>query len=364
MGAFFYHRNLSDDVKTHDKASETNRTSRFINVSSGSELKKTGENIKSFLEADDLEPSHVNFIKKNHRRKNLQGLDPKLQEVHAVWNFLNQRDIKPTLPVKQNMHFRMKELFELQAHEFLQFWKPNRQVRTLVEDFNKKFVKQNQYQGGGHRGSRKKAKVIGLHYRLGDKANEITRDAMGSQVVGIPPAFGNPGKFLNMALDLAKDFDWPMSKEEIQVVVMSDDMNEAMEELSAQQASFDPPLPLTLMPIGESNIPGHDQFTFNERPFEERLLETRKFVSQVEWLRSHTDGIICSASSNIATALMLASGKGEYLIGERPLIRSVDQRWAPTTYPSGSYNSTKFSLEELMWLAKDLLKDKNNLIDL
>ncbi|KAI8461569.1 hypothetical protein BY996DRAFT_6408526 [Phakopsora pachyrhizi] len=311
-------------------------------------------------------------------------IDPEFSKLESVWKFINQRNDLTTLPTEQNLNFRVKSIFDAQASEIIRVWKPNSQIKKLVSDFERAIDNSNFLNEKGGRGSTKRRKTIGLHFRLGDKVEEVSLNQyIGG--FGIPPGFGNPSRHIQKLLDLANDHRWlepertsffsRFSKKTINVVTISDNIDDALNRLEGHKKSFiNHPLPMNFMGLAKyrnssTDSPiesGHKQSEFNNLPMSEKIKRNQAVLSEVEYLVRNTDGIICSMASNVCNALMLLSGSHKIIDDvkknkRKSFVRSVDHRWFATSY----YRESKtLKTDEAINLGLKFSKDYRNHVDL
>ncbi|CAH7666431.1 expressed protein [Phakopsora pachyrhizi] len=311
-------------------------------------------------------------------------IDPEFSKLESVWKFINQRNDLTTLPTEQNLNFRVKSIFDAQASELLRVWKPNSQIKKLVSDFERAIDNSNFLNEKGGRGSTRRRKTIGLHFRLGDKVEEVSLNQyIGG--FGIPPGFGNPSRHIQKLLDLANDHRWlepertsffsRFSKKTINVVTISDNIDDALNRLEGHKKSFiNHPLPMNFMGLAKyrnssTDSPiesGHKQSEFNNLPMSEKIKRNQAVLSEVEYLVRNTDGIICSMASNVCNALMLLSGSHKIIDDvkknkRKSFVRSVDHRWFATSY----YRESKtLKTDEAINLGLKFSKDYRNHVDL
>ncbi|CAH7684953.1 hypothetical protein BY996DRAFT_4582177, partial [Phakopsora pachyrhizi] len=110
---------------------------------------------------------------------------------------------------------------------------------------------------------------------------------------------------------------------------------------------------------------GHSQTNFDRIPLEDRIKLGRIFLAEIEWVRRYSDGLICSATSNVCSGLMLLLGSERVIDdpanNQISTIASVDMRWVPTAL----IRSPKmYPPIEATKLAQELSKDPHNFIDL
>ncbi|CAH7684950.1 hypothetical protein BY996DRAFT_7530074 [Phakopsora pachyrhizi] len=317
--------------------------------------------------------------------KIISVLEPDLLKLQAVWNFLNKRDDLTLLPVGQNLNFRLRSVFDSQASELLRIWKPNSQIKSLVLELENNLEASNVLNKLGSRGSKKRQKTVGLHFRLGDKVEEICENAF-KNFVETPPAFGNPTRYIKMVLELAKDHHWFKSEQNsffskkseipINLVTISDDTDRALNLLTEYKKSFIKRPMINIIGLTKyrnsstDHLPenGHNQTDFNLKPLSEKIKYNRELLSEVEYLVKKTDGIVCSMASNVCNALMLLSGSNKLIYDEKykikPLVRSVDHRWFPTSYPLYTEYNKNLKPAELFELGLKFSEDHRNHVDL
>ncbi|CAH7684947.1 hypothetical protein PPACK8108_LOCUS19398 [Phakopsora pachyrhizi] len=308
-------------------------------------------------------------------------IDPEYEKLESTWAFLNQRKELLTLPFNQNLNHKIKHYFDGQSRELKLLWRPNHHVlnmtATLDKDLRPKLKTKSSFISR-FLPNLKESKILSVHYRLGDKVIEIKPNDMSSEPFGILSAFNKSGRYIRKAISMASRNGWNLSPESLNLVTISDDIPTAIHQMKEYQNSFADQLSLNIVaptPNIYSNLGGaesrntnlfhgHSQGSYDHVPIEDRIKLGRIFLAEIEWVRRHSDGLICSASSNVCSGLMLLLGSDRVIddpVNNRiSTVASVDLRWVPTALP---IIPKMFPSIEAIKLAQELSMDPQNFID-
>ncbi|CAH7684951.1 hypothetical protein PPACK8108_LOCUS19403 [Phakopsora pachyrhizi] len=309
-------------------------------------------------------------------------IGPEYEKLESTWAFLNQRKELLTLPFNQNLNHKIKHYFDGQSKVLKTLWRPNQHVlnmtATLDKDLRPKLKTKSSFISR-FLPNLKESKILSVHYRLGDKIIEIKPNEMSSEPFGIPNAFNKSGRYIRKAVAMASRNRWNLSPESLNLVTISDDIPEAIRQIKEYQNSFDDQLSLNIVaptPNIYSNLGGaesrntnlfhgHSQGSYDHVPMEDRIKLGRIFLAEIEWVRRYSDGVICSATSNVCSGLMLLLGSDRVIDDPAnnriSTIASVDMRWVPTALP---IIPKMFSPIEATKIAQELSMDPQNFIDL
>ncbi|KAI8448720.1 hypothetical protein BY996DRAFT_371783 [Phakopsora pachyrhizi] len=273
-------------------------------------------------------------------------IDPEYEKLESTWAFLNQRKELLTLPFNQNLNHKIKHYFDGQSRELKLLWRPNHHVlnmtATLDKDLRPKLKTKSSFISR-FLPNLKESKILSVHYRLGDKVIEIKPNDMSSEPFGILSAFNKSGRYIRKAISMASRNGWNLSPESLNLVTISDDIPTAIHQMKEYQNSFADQLSLNIV-APTPNIYSN--------------------LAEIEWVRRHSDGLICSASSNVCSGLMLLLGSDRVIddpVNNRiSTVASVDLRWVPTALP---IIPKMFPSIEAIKLAQELSMDPQNFID-
>ncbi|KAG0147934.1 hypothetical protein CROQUDRAFT_439752 [Cronartium quercuum f. sp. fusiforme G11] len=275
----------------------------------------------------------------------LEQVDKRAIDTQSVWNFVNQRDQNAVLPATQNLHYSLQSFFDMKSAALRQIWRPNKmilnEILKMKKDMNDKMLQS--LPTTGHAQSRVfppnsvnlesplPKKLISVHFRLGDKKDEVAWQHM-AEAGGMTSAYAKAKPYL----DIVRSFvpDWKTSKNLPALFVFSDDAEAAIREFDEHQSFYYPHqrFPLFSSPETKSITDnGWNQTHFNLSPLAVRQKVAYALIRDVTFAVDNSESIVCSSSSNICNLIFHLRGSQD-AIGPNPSVRSVDVRWYPTAF--------------------------------
>ncbi|KAH9808699.1 hypothetical protein DFH28DRAFT_935212 [Melampsora americana] len=323
----------------------------------------------AFKNLGSNQPDHVygNWEHRDEYAEYMLGLlNQRALDVHAVWNLMNHREERTVLPATQNLHYSLKPIFDAKSEAFRHIWRPNQlildEIKVMKKNFNDQMIESISSKGqrminnsvikslGSDSPMAKK--MISVQFRLGDKKAEIER-MNPAGTIGMATSSQNSKAFLEVIRSFVPD--WKKSESLPSVFIFSDDVETVIREFEDDQSFY--PLSQRFPLLSSPNSVrltdhGFDQAKFDSSSPELRRKLTIALVRDITFAVDNSEGIVCSASSNICNMMFLLRGS-EDAIGPQTSIRSVDVRWYPTT-----------SIHEMNQRSLDMIKNRKEILEM
>ncbi|EGG04359.1 uncharacterized protein MELLADRAFT_108528 [Melampsora larici-populina 98AG31] len=284
----------------------------------------------------------------------------------ASWNFIKARDQQTSVPTEQVLHQSMKDVFERQSMELKKLWKPTesllREVETMeasVEESIHQHLLEGPLSIWRRIGIQWGTKKIGLYYNTKSDTQTATNKTQRSD----PEIESWYHYTTHQYYRVIKSIQEKLKFKPV-IFLLSDNLESAFTSIATYMLQYpiEKQYNLIVAPDSHSVDPSSESHPEKKRK-EDRIDDVADYVRDLTFAIEHLDVITCSLEQSETCNLIFLLGGSARAMDKDPTIRSIDERWYPTS-SRASIDELALGLsnshEKLVELARKLAKDSKN----